>query len=112
MALLHGVHKSHAFCGGLDTQTCSLCSCCSDAHVLRAARPQWAPHPQDLSVGVLLMPSQTIHRYTPVVVGVSVSVMEHHDQKQLENERVYFILHFQVTIHHSGKSGQEPGGKS
>lgn len=29
------------------------------------------------------------------------------DQEQLGKERVSFILHFQVTIHHYGKSKQE-----
>lgn len=29
------------------------------------------------------------------------------DQKQLREKRVYFILYFQVTVHHWGKSGQE-----
>lgn len=34
-------------------------------------------------------------------------MIKHHDQKQLWEERVYFILHFQVAVHYWGKSGWE-----
>ena len=33
------------------------------------------------------------------------SLKQHHDQKQLEEERAYFIL--QGTVHHPGKPGQK-----
>ena len=36
---------------------------------------------------------------------VSVTVVKHHDQNQVGDERVYFIL--QLVVHHPGKSGQE-----
>lgn len=45
---------------------------------------------------------------TPYSGFLSVTVMKHSDQKQLGEERKgLFELHFQVTIHHCGKAGQE-----
>lgn len=37
----------------------------------------------------------------------SFAVIKHCDQKQLEEGRVYFILHFHITVFYRGKSGQE-----
>jgi hypothetical protein len=34
-----------------------------------------------------------------VLVQVFIVVIKHHDQKQLEEKKVYFILHFQITAH-------------
>ena len=36
---------------------------------------------------------------------LSIAMIRHHDQEQLEKQRVYFILQF--VIHHPGKSGKE-----
>lgn len=38
---------------------------------------------------------------------VSIAVVRHHGQKHFEEERVYFILWFQMSAHHWEKSGQE-----
>lgn len=35
-----------------------------------------------------------------VLARDSVAVIIHHGQKQAEEERVHFILHFQLTAHH------------
>jgi hypothetical protein len=40
-----------------------------------------------------------------VLVRVSIALIKHHDQKQLEEVRAYFIL--QGTVHHPGKPGQK-----
>lgn len=37
----------------------------------------------------------------------SFAVIKHHDQKQLEEGRVYFILHFHITVFYREKSGEE-----
>ena len=42
-----------------------------------------------------------------VLVWVSIAMIKYHAQKQFEEEMAYFILHFQVTGYHEGKSGQE-----
>ena len=50
-----------------------------------------------------------------VLIRVSVAVMKHRDQKQFVTERIYFILNFQVTVHHWEKQEQEvkePGGRN
>ena len=38
------------------------------------------------------------------LVRFNIAVMIHHDQKQLEEETIYF---FHITVHHGQKSGQE-----
>lgn len=40
---------------------------------------------------------------------VLIAVMKHHDQKQLGEDRVYFILHFQIRAHRWGMSRRELG---
>lgn len=40
-----------------------------------------------------------------VVVRLSIAVLKHQDQKQLGEERLYFVL--QLTFFHMGKSVQE-----
>ena len=37
---------------------------------------------------------------TCVLVRVSIAVIRPHDQKQLEEERVSFSLHFHITVYH------------
>lgn len=41
-----------------------------------------------------------------VLVRLSSAVIEHHNRKQFEKERVYFSLYMPITVHHRGKSGQ------
>ena len=48
-----------------------------------------------------------------VLVQIAIVVMKYHDQKQVGEERMYFSLHFQVTVYHSEvraatQIGQEP----
>ena len=47
-----------------------------------------------------------------VLVRVSIVMIEHHDQKQLGEERVYFSLHFYTMVHYQRKSRQEPEGRN
>ncbi|XP_076412618.1 uncharacterized protein LOC121824298 isoform X3 [Peromyscus maniculatus bairdii] len=42
---------------------------------------------------------------------LSIIVIKHHNQKQLEEQRIYFSLEFHITVHHQRKSGQGPGFK-
>lgn len=37
---------------------------------------------------------------TSVLVMVSIAVIRPHDQKQLEEERIYFRFHIHITVHH------------
>lgn len=46
---------------------------------------------------------------TLTCLRVSIAITEHHFHKRLGKERVYFIL--LLTVHHPGRSGQEPGGR-
>lgn len=47
-----------------------------------------------------------------VLVQVSNAAIKLHYQMQLGEERVYFSLSFYITVHCSGKSGQELKGES
>lgn len=38
-------------------------------------------------------------------VRVSIFMLKHHDQEKLNDETVYSILHFQVSVHYLGKGG-------
>ena len=48
-----------------------------------------------------------LFNFVPVLVGVPIAVIKHHDQNQLGVERVYFI--FKLVVQNLEESGQEYG---
>lgn len=46
-----------------------------------------------------------IELYAYVLVGIFIAVIKHHEQNQVGEERVYFILW--LIFRHPGKSGQK-----
>lgn len=60
-------------------------------------------------VGLKILRIRRIHS-SVVLVGLTVAGMKHCDQKQIGEERVYFIL--QLGVYHPGKSGKEPGARN
>jgi hypothetical protein len=42
-----------------------------------------------------------------VLVRVPIAVTKHHVKRQMEEERVYFILHILTIVHYEGRSGAE-----
>jgi GR25 family glycosyltransferase involved in LPS biosynthesis len=51
-----------------------------------------------------------------VLVRVTITIMEHHNQKQGEKKR-FIRLHFHIMVHYQRckgrkQTGQEPGGRS
>ena len=51
--------------------------------------------------------SEVLLKNTCCLVRVSSAVMKHHNQKALWEGNGLFGLHFQITVHHWRKSGQE-----
>ena len=46
-----------------------------------------------------------------VLVRITTAMMKHCDQEQLGGKGL-FNLYFHITVHHQGRSGQGPGGRS